>query len=45
MNYTFWEIRMKTYIQSLGANVWDTIQDAYNKPPYVSTRDQKLELT
>ena len=28
MDYTFWKVRMKAYLQSLGSDVWEIIQDA-----------------
>lgn len=31
-NYVFWKVRVKTYIQSLGANVRDVAEEEY-KPP------------
>ena len=27
MNYVFWKVRMKTYVQSLCANVWDAVEE------------------
>jgi len=44
-NYVFWKVRMKTYSQSVGANVWDVVEEAYQRPPIVVTKDQKLDFT
>ena len=31
-NYTFWRIRMEVYLQSLGVNVWESVENDYNVP-------------
>lgn len=27
INYVFWKVRMKTYIQSLRVDVWDVVEE------------------
>eukprot|EP00253_Pinus_taeda_P028505 PITA_28505 len=44
-NYVFWKLRMNTYIQSLGAHVWDVVEEEYKRPPALITKDHKLEFT
>jgi len=44
-NYVFWKVRMKTYIQSLGFDVWDAAEEEYQKTPTVVTKYQKMEFT
>lgn len=44
-NYVFWKVRMNTYIQSLGVDVCDTMEEEYQKPPVVITKDQNMEFT
>ena len=44
-NYVFWKVRMKTYIQSLGAYVWDDVEEEYRRPPTMITKYHKLELS
>jgi len=36
-NYVFWKVRMKTYIHSLGAYVWDVVEEEYQKALAVIT--------
>jgi hypothetical protein len=31
-NFTFWKVRMRTYIMALGADVWDVVETGYVKP-------------
>ena len=44
-NFSFWKVRMRTYIISLGANVWDVVQTGYVKSIVLSSRDDKLEFS
>lgn len=44
-SYTFCKVRMKTYLQSLGADVWDIVQGGYEKPPIIITKYHKLDFT
>ena len=32
LNYTFWRIRMEVYLQSLGVDVWKSIENGYDVP-------------
>lgn len=43
INYVFWKVRMKTYIQSPCADVRDIVENEYQNPPTMITRDQKIE--
>ena len=31
-NYTFWRIRMEVYLQSLGVDIWQSVENGYNAP-------------
>ena len=31
-NYTFWRIRMKSYLEALGFDIWQSIVDGYTTP-------------
>jgi hypothetical protein len=31
-NYAFWSIRMRVYLQSLGYDVWESIENGYETP-------------
>ena len=44
-NYLFWKVRMNTYIQSLGDDVWDVVEEENQKPLVVTTKDQNMEFT
>ena len=44
-NYVFWKVNMKTYIQSIGANVWDVMEEEYQKPLEVITKYENMDLT
>jgi hypothetical protein len=43
-NFAFWKIRMRTYIMSLGAYVWDVVETGYVKPFVLASKDDKLEF-
>lgn len=32
-NFSFWKVRMKFYLISLGLEVWKSFLDGYNVPP------------
>jgi len=38
-NYLFWKVMIKNYIQSLGIDVWDAMEEEYQKPQALITRD------
>ena len=44
-NFSFWKIRMRTYLMSLGADVWDVVETGYVKPIILASKDDKLEFT
>ena len=44
-NYVFWKVRIKIHIQTLGANVWDVVEETYQRHSTMVTKDQKLEFT
>lgn len=37
-NYVFWKVTRKVYIQSLGANVWDVVEETNKIPPTLLTK-------
>lgn len=45
MNCVFWKVRMKSYIQSLGADVWDIVKEEYQNTPTMIIRDHKTRFT
>ena len=44
-NFSFWKVRMRTYIMSLGVDVWDVVDTGYVKPVVVASRDDKSEFS
>ena len=42
-NFTFWKVRMRTYIMPLGDTVWDVVETRYIKPFVLASKDDKLE--
>jgi hypothetical protein len=42
--YAFWSIRMKTYIQANGFQVWQSIVDGYTTPVVRPTNDKVVKL-
>jgi hypothetical protein len=42
--YAFWSIRMKTYIQAHGFQVWKSIVDGYTAPTVLPTNDKAVKL-
>ena len=36
-NLLFWKIRKKTYLQSLGAEVWAIVEEGYQYPAIIPT--------
>jgi hypothetical protein len=45
MNFSFWKVRMRTYLMALGANVWDVVETGYIKPVVLASKDDKLEFS
>jgi hypothetical protein len=44
-NFSFWKIRMRTYLMALGADVWDVVETGYTKPVVLASKDNKLEFS
>jgi hypothetical protein len=44
-NFAFWKVRMRTYLMSLGADVWEVVETGYTKPIVFLSKDEKLEFT
>jgi len=44
-NFAFWKVRMRIYLMSLGADVWEIVETGYTKPALVVTRDEKSAFT
>jgi hypothetical protein len=42
--YAFWSIRMKTYIQAQGFEIWQSIVDGYTTPTVPPTNDKAVKL-
>jgi len=42
--YAFWSIRMKTYIQTQGFQVWQSIVDGYIAPAVPPTNDKAVKI-
>jgi hypothetical protein len=43
-NFSFWKVRMRTYLMALGANVWDVVETGYTNPIVLASKDDKLEF-
>jgi hypothetical protein len=44
-NFSFWKIRMRTYLMALGVDVWDVVETGYTKPVVLASKDDKLEFS
>jgi hypothetical protein len=44
-NFPLWKIRMRTYLMSLDADVWDVVETGYVKPIVLASKDDKLEFS
>jgi hypothetical protein len=42
--FSFWKVRMRTYIMDLGADVWDVVETSYVKPIVLANKDYKIEF-
>jgi hypothetical protein len=42
--YAFWSIRMKTYIQAHGFEIWKSIVDGYTTPTVSPINDKGVKL-
>jgi hypothetical protein len=43
-NFSFWKVRMRTYLMALGVDVWDVVETGYIKPVVLASKDDKLEF-
>jgi hypothetical protein len=44
-NFSFWKVRMRTYLMALGADVWDVVETGYTKLVVLASKDDKLEFS
>jgi hypothetical protein len=44
-NFSFWKVRMRTYIMGLGVDVWDVVKTEYMKHVVLASKDDKLEFS
>jgi hypothetical protein len=44
-NFSFWKVRMRTYIMLLGADISDVGDIGYVKPVVLANKDDKLEFS
>jgi hypothetical protein len=44
-NFSFWKVRMRTYLMALGADVRDVVETRYKKPVVLDSKDDKLEFS
>jgi hypothetical protein len=44
-NFSFWKVRMRTYIMALGVDVWDVVETRYTKLVVLDSKDDKLEFS
>jgi hypothetical protein len=44
-NFAFWKVRMRTYIMSLGVDVWDVVDTSYVNLVVLANKDHKLEFS
>ena len=45
INFSFWKVKMRTYLMSLGADVWEVVETGYTKPIVLASKDDKLEFS
>jgi hypothetical protein len=43
-NFAFWKIRMRTYLMSLGVDVWDVVEIGYVHPVVLASKHDKMEF-
>ncbi|MBW4980903.1 DUF4219 domain-containing protein, partial [Marinobacter adhaerens] len=43
-NFAFWKVRMRTYLISLGADIWDVVETGYVKPIVLASKYDKMEF-
>jgi hypothetical protein len=44
-NFSFWKVRMRTYLMDLGADIWDVVGTGYINPVVLASKDDKLEFS
>jgi hypothetical protein len=44
-NFSFWKIRMRTHLMSLGVDVWDVVETGSVKPIVLASKDDKMEFS
>jgi hypothetical protein len=42
--FSFWKVRMRTYLMALGVDVWDVVETGYTKLVVLASKDDKLEF-
>jgi hypothetical protein len=40
--FSFWKVRMRTYIMDLSADFWDVVDTGYVNPVVLDSKDDKL---
>jgi hypothetical protein len=43
-NFSFWKIRMRTHLMSLGVDVWDVVEMVYVKLVVLASKDDNMEF-
>ena len=43
--FAFWNVRMRTYIMSLGANVWDVVETGYVNLVVLASKYDKMDFS
>jgi hypothetical protein len=43
--FSFWKVRMRTYIMALGVDVWDVVENSYVNLVVLANKDDKLEFS
>ena len=44
-NFSFWKVRMRTYIMALGVDVWDVVETGYVNPVVLASKDEKPDFS
>jgi hypothetical protein len=42
--FSFWKVRMRTYLMALGVDVWDVVETGYINPIVLASKECKLEF-
>jgi hypothetical protein len=43
--FSFWKVRMRTYLMALGVDVWDVVDTGYINPVVLASKDDKVEFS